>query len=166
MLSGIKKNIRKNYLLKAYQSANRQVCFPTLNKIKKVGFINALGSPIPFNHPFIGQFEITCLNISPDKRPKENHDQTLYKSDSNWIGLPKTQNIDWFVNSTFDLLIDFTAENNDTIEYICAKSLAKFKIAMNKESRVYDLVIKKSGIDFNTFLNEINETILRFNSNK
>lgn len=167
MLASIKKKTRRKLISKVYAGKTNGKAFPTLSSIKSVGIIANEG----FDHK-LAKFGFLCavnsniLLITNEIRPKNHTDEKLYVSDLNFWGLPKPHVIDWFVSKPFDILIDMTSNNTDFIEYICAKSVAKFKVAKNKSAKAYELIIQQAGLSDTGFINEIENAIKGFNSTK
>ena len=165
MIKWFKLKMRNAIIDSSLKNVRRTIVFPVQEQIKTIGVITIQENTAQTIKNIFGQaVSVDVLKIEPGKRPKENNDAVLYHSDINWLGLPLKSRTEWFTEKCFDLLIDLNSEKNDTIEYICAKSTAQFKVSMNKKTSVYDLIIKQQNIDIKTFLNQILETITRFNS--
>jgi hypothetical protein len=165
MIKWVKQKMRNAIIESSLKSARRTIVFPVQDQIKTVGVITNQDNTAQYVKYIFGQAVLVdVLKFEIGKRPKENNDAVIYHSDRNWIGLPLKNRTEWFTSKCFDLLIDLNSEKNDTIEYICAKSAARFKVSINKNTPAYDLIIKQQNIDLKTFLNQIFETITRFNS--
>lgn len=165
MIKWFKLKMRNAIIESSLKSVRRTIVFPIQKQIKTIGVITNQENTTQKIKSVFGQTVlIDVLKIEPGKRPKENNNKVLYYSDINILGLPLKSRTEWFTNKCFDLLIDLNSEKNDTIEYICAKSEARFKVSKNKNTLTYDLIIKQQDIDIMTFLNQILEIITRFNS--
>lgn len=165
MIKWLKLKMRNAIIESSLRNVSRTILFPIKEQIKTIGAITNQEDTAQTIKNIFGQaVSVDILKFETGKRPKENNDTVLYHSDKNWLGLPLKSRTEWFTSKCFDVLIDLNSEKNDTIEYICAKSAARFKVSANKNTSVYDLIIKHQNIDIKTFLNQILETITRFNS--
>ncbi|MDA3881034.1 MAG: hypothetical protein PF436_11660 [Prolixibacteraceae bacterium] len=152
------------FIHKALKNNKRKVHFPSATKVKTIGIIcDANNNETSLSIPFIKNAKHSVLKIHNTRRPKQNSDMAVYKSDRNLLGLPTKKWIIPFIDETFDILIDLTDGTNQAIEYICARSVAGFKTGTNPESRVYDLIIKHNFENSNSFINEIERTLNNLN---
>jgi hypothetical protein len=161
---GIKYNIRKNKILRASKYNKREVTFPCLSSIRSIGIVSDV-------HVDMGEIDSkfsahsSSLFFVSEIRTKANDDPGVYLNDLNIWGIPKLRRIETFVNQPFDLLINLSEQVNDNIEYVCAKSVAKFKINTRSNGPVYDLVIEQTKGNISTLLSEIERTVSNFNRN-
>lgn len=76
--------------------------------------------------------------------------------DFGWIGEINNQNLQQFIATPFDLLINFDAYNNLYIKYLTFISKAKFKVGYAKtDDRLYNFMIVHKEDDLKTFVSEL-----------
>lgn len=78
--------------------------------------------------------------------------------ETGWYGKPGGQGTHHFIESRFDLLINFCVEECLPLEYICAVSPAGFRIGFNKneENANYDLIlIPKENKDISNLIQNL-----------
>jgi len=106
------------------------------------------------------KFSAIALNFLKHPYPKDILDyriSVINKQDLNYIGLPKSDNIEAFTSHPFNLFIDFSSEYNFTCDYISHKSKSSFKIGrLSYLNNPFDLVLEniKDGTGRN-YLNSI-----------
>lgn len=162
--SGFRYKIRENSLRKVVAQNNREVIFPKVLALKSIACIGEF----PVNSALLKKFfeqatQLTVLEISSEKRPKGEVSSIIYMSDLNFWGLPPAKLFNEFVESRFDMLINFAPDSNQVIDYICAQSAAKFKVSKYALSTVYDLIVKVPGLNNDIFLEELKKTLNNFN---
>jgi hypothetical protein len=80
-------------------------------------------------------FEETA-NPLPDTNTITTHDLT-------WLGFPKPEKVEDFLNLEFDVLFNVALEQNFVLDYMTLFSKAKFKVGTSEsESNFFDLNIK------------------------
>jgi len=150
---------------KSSLSSKRDIHFPMPSAIMTIGIIADNRMKFNFKLKSIAKnSELTFLLFDPDKRPKEKSDEVIYVSDLNFWRVPKFKMIDSFVSKPFDILINLMLPDSDAAQYVCAKSIARFKVGRTKNGRVYDLIIDRKEMGIAEFLDEIERTISNFNS--
>lgn len=78
--------------------------------------------------------------------------------DLNWYGLPDMARIKDFVNTEYDMLIDFNHTNHTATESILTLSKAKFIVGRNPECReLYDLLIESNMNEDMKFLELVDQ---------
>lgn len=94
--------------------------------------------------------------------PKLKKDETpprdgITSKDTNWLGIPKWESINRFVNIPFDLLVILDPIPTPTIEYVQAQSAARFKIgaATNLYSDIHLRIDLKEGFELNRFWKDL-----------
>ena len=143
----------------------RQVAFPALHTIHSVGIIRDLDQDFDFySQNWIRNSALTILDFNPKDEDRKQSENEIGLSDFSFWGLPKKQKIENFVSTPFDLLINFSYNDDDAIAYICAKSIAKFKVSTAPFDTIYDLVIDLKQQDGKSFINEIEKTVSNFNT--
>lgn len=100
----------------------------------------------------IGLHKIQCLGYSDEKalpaflNARLNFDAFCQK-DLNWYRIPGGNTVNNFITEEFDILIDLTLEDYLPIQYIVAKSKARFKVGRFTEGnkRFLDMMIDIAG---------------------
>lgn len=165
MLKKLKSNFRDIIIGKALASNSRVVYFPKSNSIKTVGLIaDKYLQTSMFSQKMFSQANFTQLIYTPKNRSKTDSSQSVFRSDLNFWGIPPKKIINWFTNEEFDLLIDCTLQNNGVIDYICAKSEAKFKVSNKNDSKICDLIINQNDKKLSVFFDELENIIVNFNT--
>lgn len=95
----------------------------TISKVQMVGYIDE--KMVPFY----------CLDqLAADY---------FCKKDLNWYGKPEMVQVSDFINTDYDILIDFTRRDLAPIQYMLTLSKAQFIVGGNKENQeFYDLIIE------------------------
>lgn len=92
---------------------------------------------------------------------KENNqpnswDASYTKTDFDWLGHCKSNEVTEFVDQSFDLLISYYKPNRYELKIVTAMSKAKFKVGISDEDeRLHDLIIDVSIKDIDTFKTEL-----------
>lgn len=100
----------------------------------------------------LGLHKIQCIGFVDEKvmppylYAKLNFDAICQK-DINWYRIPHGNTVSNFITEEFDVLIDLTLEDYLPIQYIVAKSRARFKVGRLSESntRFLDMMIDTAG---------------------
>ena len=80
--------------------------------------------------------------IPAKETPEHLPYEAFSKKDIDWIFRPKSNNVNEFQNTPFDILFNFTSTTNKPLEYISALSRAKFRIGTLSENTLcYDLMV-------------------------
>jgi len=165
MGNGFKNNFRRKAIKKAIHNNRRVVIFPDLASVKSIGIVISESFSTEFIAKAFGpRANVHVLEFVARKRQKDEVSSSVFLNDMDFWGLPAPAKISGFIERPFDLLINFSTENVDAIEYICAKSMAKFKIASKTDSNIYDLVIFGTT-DRLSLIEEIKKTLKNFNTN-
>ncbi|MEN9523650.1 MAG: hypothetical protein RL065_2027, partial [Bacteroidota bacterium] len=81
------------------------------------------------------------INISKKKLGQKNIPFNHFlASDVNWYGIPNNSLVDKFMQRHFDLLLNLSANNNQSemvLDFIMAKSNASFRVGEYKEGKEY-----------------------------
>ena len=85
--------------------------------------------------------------------PKLKYDFFCQK-EQNWVGIPNAPFVDEFVNEPFDMLIDLSMEPIFPLQYILAKSVARFKVGSRHadKEKFLDMMIE---LDENHSVNDL-----------
>ena len=79
------------------------------------------------------------------------------------LGKVKSQSLKNFVNSNFDLLINYHLKSNYLLYLISAMSKSKFKLGFNPEDiRYNDLILDIKLLDFASFREESKKYLNKF----
>ena len=163
-MSGIKSKsiIRKTErLLKNKKKENSLKVSSTINT---VGIIVNQGSK--FNFDLLKKLQrdiasgsnnfsvLTCKNTNDSFN--EFRGVSFYEKDFSWNGTLKSKEVNNFLDTDFDMLIDYTKAHNIYNKYFATKSKAKFKVGYaNIDDRLYDLMIAVENEEINQFNNEL-----------
>jgi hypothetical protein len=69
------------------------------------------------------------LIIYKDIKSKEQEDQTIYKNDINWYGVPKSNKVSEFLNKTYDMIFYMVLQPCMPTEFLLRTCQADLKIA-------------------------------------
>lgn len=127
----------------------------------KVGIIYYAEDEAAFNHvrnyvkkvkEELGIHKILALGYSNEKampgylHAKLNFDAFCQK-DLNWYRIPHGNTVSNFIAEEYEVLIDLTLEDHLPIQYVVARSRARFKVGRFSESnkRFHDMMIDMAG---------------------
>ncbi|MDG1373774.1 MAG: hypothetical protein P8P38_00370 [Flavobacteriaceae bacterium] len=80
--------------------------------------------------------------VDLEKNKPNSWDSFFSSNDFDWLGRPKSYEIEEFVDQPFDLLISYYKPNKLELNLVTARSKANFKIGItNEDSRLHDLTI-------------------------
>lgn len=73
--------------------------------------------------------------------------EAICQKDLNWYRIPQGNTVQNFMAEEYEIIIDFTLEDRLPIQYILAKSRARFKVGRWSESnkRIHDMMIDMAG---------------------
>ena len=169
ILKGFKEKSNKKYLNKLL--AKRKV-FVDNSKVKSLGVI--------LNIDEVDDFELfrnlaTFLNVRPNrlkiiafsttKNEKPNFWEVCFSSkDIGWRGAIKNIELQSFLDTEYDVLISYYANDELELKLLTAMSKAKFKIGiLQSDDRLNDLIIKTTLNEFKVFKKEIYKYLNIFN---
>ncbi|MCF8357185.1 MAG: hypothetical protein K9H26_00400 [Prolixibacteraceae bacterium] len=126
-----------------YRTAKRNLCFPSLNSIQSAGIVfdGDEGLPFDLSEKLGIPITIDTLSCKEGKRPQNDNSNTVFSSDLNLLKRPPKRISKPFTEKKFDILINLTDGTNRAMNYICAKSKAKFKVSYIQAGNIFDLVI-------------------------
>ena len=110
----------------------------------------------------------TCEFIGK-KKPEEQESLVYSQKDVSLLGKWKSTELNEFINTSFDYLINLEQESNRYIDYIFAASKAKCRIggATHDGKSPYELIISLSEREgFDKFLKEIHRYLKIINKNE
>ncbi len=126
-----------------YKVAKRDLCFPSLNSIQSAGIVFDSEEGLPFDlTEVLGKpLTIDTITYSEGKRLNDESINTIFSSDINLLKRPRKSLTKPFTEKKFDILINLTDGTNRAMNYICAKSKAKFKVSHIQTGDIFDLII-------------------------
>ncbi len=150
-------------LKKEMQSLNRQVYFQNFKTAKQVGIVFLQNDN--FNTAFndlltffnINRIKVSVMTYTPVRQIPSDFLITLNrfifcKRDLNWYYKPTPKEVRQFIDTPFDMLIDFSAHKEFPLHYIVSLSKAHMKIGRNTyPSNPYDFVVAVSENDQDAF---------------
>jgi len=161
---GLKKVFQKWVLSSAIKSNGRKKVFNNLSKMKHVGIVfernndttaQLVAKLAKFLHDQNIKIEVIAyvnLKKPTDELAQKKSLTLFYKKDLNWIGKPKSDEIQNFIRNKFDLLIKADFSHSFPIEYICAASQAALIAGPNDDLRnIYDFIIEVQNDSMNDF---------------
>jgi hypothetical protein len=101
--------------------------------------------------------KISILGFCDTTETKQVHKTDIFsntiitKNDFTWYGTAKSETLEKFINTPFDILIDLSLEQTFPLEYIVRLSHASFKIGRLNQSLLYDFMIdikNEKNIDY------------------
>ena len=102
----------------------------------------------------------THFNILTYKEKKENYNEfqgtIVTKKDFNWLAALKSDTVREFIESHYDILIDYTATDSPIKKLIVAQINASFKVGcLDDNNELYDLRIKVDPKEIAVFNKEL-----------
>ena len=80
--------------------------------------------------------------VDLEKNKPNSWDSFFSSNDFDWLGRPKSYEIEEFVEQQFDVLISYYKPNQLELNLVTARSKANFKIGIsNEDARLHDLTI-------------------------
>tara|TARA_B110000003_G_C16434667_1_gene451560 strand:+ start:81 stop:599 length:519 start_codon:yes stop_codon:yes gene_type:complete len=102
--------------------------------------------------------------INQEKNKPNSWDSFFSLENFNWLGRPKSVEIDEFTNQNFDLLISYYKTNKDQLNFVTALSKANFKIGINNQDpRLHDLIINVEPSQTEVFKFELSKYLTQLN---
>ncbi len=154
---GFKTTYANSILKKRVKSLKRDISVFNFEKAKSIGILWDTGNEEALSFLLKKfdrkEFEITTLCFN------DGHEGTLENSfnpkETNWLGFPKSQVAEGFINTEFDLLMNISLDESFPMEVITALSKARFKIgSTGKLTQYFDLSIDISKNPNPVFLAE------------
>lgn len=162
---GLKYKVKKRIIQKSFKNNNRNVVYPSLLSIQTIGIIKDAETKFDFSSKKItANSQLLFLNLSDKELTKDIDQMMVSTSDLNFWGLPLNSKIKPFISEPFDLLINFTSSENDIVNFIVAKSAAKFKVGTAPFCRFCDLIINQKEFDGSLFIDELEKAFSNFNT--
>ena len=119
-----------------------------------------------------GIHRIQCLGYYDDKvmphyLAAKLHFDAIHQKDLNWYRIPGGNTVNNFIAEEFDVLIDLTLTDYLPIQYIVAKSRARFKVGRWGDSNTHflDMMIDMAGANsLPQFIAQVDRYLLMINS--
>ena len=144
---GIKAKLAQRKFRKLAEKHKHHPVLPDMNKVKKIGVLWQPAHRRAFKflkEDFMRQKvilrELCVFEDTANPLPDAN---TITHNDLTWLGFPKPEKVNDFINIEFDVLFNLAFEQNLVLDYLTFFSKAKFKVGTSKsESNFFDLNIK------------------------
>lgn len=125
----------------------REVKIPQAGSIKKVAILwqPSEADAFSFLQNHFSKQQVILRNICIDLYNDEGVKATniISAKDLNWMGLPRVESCESFINTEFDLLLNIALYQTLPLTFITALSRAKFKVGWSPaENNFFDLNIK------------------------
>jgi hypothetical protein len=162
--SAIKLKFLKSKIENALSNKSKKGSLQIAKNIKTVGILVNEHSSFNFEALKKLQREIgsgsSNFQVLTYKESKENYNELrgiiFNEKDIAWNGKIKSDEINSFLNESFDMLIDYTFSNTIPKKFLATISKAKFKVGYaNIDDRMYDLMINVTEDDTNKFNTEL-----------
>jgi len=106
------------------------------------------------------KLDSTHFKILTYKDKKSSYNEfngvVVIENDINWQGNINSKDVNDFLNNSFDILIDYTQHNNQSIQLIVAKIDSKLKVGYkDKNDELYDFMINVGTSEINMFNKEM-----------
>ena len=154
LLENIKKNIAYYWLRKKLSKNTRNTCFHNYDTAKTIILVFDASNQKDYKtvHSFFKQLSdkgirVQMLGFNYAKELLDFYQTGVYfsyfsKQDFSWYGAIKNPKLDDLLQEKWDILIDFSIEQNYFIDAITGLSKAQFKIATKKDNAAhYDFII-------------------------
>jgi hypothetical protein len=152
LLEGIKTKQLEKYILKEKLTHQREVVAAPYDNIKSFGLLidGRQNHVVTYIEQFQSELTAAGRNVTVlAYLPKLAKGQTFSlpyfsKSQHNWMGVPNSSEAKSFMQTPFDLLINFSPDKILPLECICALSTAKYIIGNGTEhlNHYYDFLLK------------------------
>ena len=102
--------------------------------------------------------------VDLEKNKPNSWDSFFSLDNFDWLGRPKSVDIDDFVEQPFDVLISYYKPNQLELNFVTARSKANFKIGIsNEDSRLHDLSIDVEPANTEVFKIELIKYLTQLN---
>ena len=154
----VKTKLADWLIKKKLQSRNHQGCVCSLNNAKSAGILWLCDDQVAYKAlaSILKEMNISTKGFCFSEQPISIKGESVFsKQDFNWLGLPKSEQANEFVDTKFDLLIDISMAESKEAQAIRALSMAKFKAGWSQAKPSYfDLQIDVSKRQEPSFLAE------------
>lgn len=162
ILKGFKEKSNINYI---NAQLKKRVVTQANTKVRTIGIIfnseknaNVASFETIVNSLGITKNSIKIVAFKPELKEEEYYNPTYTLKHIGWRGKIKDKNLEKFLNTEFDLLINYYKADVVALKVMSVSSKAKFKVGiLESDERINDLIIKTEINDFNTFVLELNK---------
>ena len=163
IFTGLKKKRIQNVFEKAIRNIDPIVLQIKNEPIEKIGVLideeTYLKNDVEYLLQSILGIDTTAIQIfimRKFKKKDKPSDIHFTVKDFGWIGEINNPNLQKFIETPFDLFINFDAYNNVYIKYLTLMSKGKFKVGYSKtDDRLYNFMIVHEEDDLKTFISEL-----------
>lgn len=156
--------VQTTFSKRLFRTSNRNVVFPSSDKSNSILVLVEENQQFKtedlLNHPIFQNSKIIFFSTELI----EFSSNVIGKKELNFVGIPKKSVLKSEIIEPFDMILNLSNGKNQAIEYICAVSLAKFKIAGQQNKDTYDLIIKQAEINIQQLLEEVVKAIKNLKS--
>ncbi|MCF6349988.1 MAG: hypothetical protein L3J23_03030 [Flavobacteriaceae bacterium] len=163
-LSGIKLKAIIKKTEKLLKRRNEENALEVSSRVNTVGIIVDEGSKFNFESLKELQKNIasdsTNFHVLTCKNTTDNYNEfrgvSFNEKDFSWNGTLKSKEVNFFLESNFDMLIDYTKSATIYKKYLVAKSNAKFKVGYAAiDNRLFDFMIAVENEKISQFNKEL-----------
>lgn len=163
IFTGLKKKRIQNVFEKAIRNIDPIVLQIKNEPIEKIGVLideeTYLKNDVEYLLQSILGIDTNAIQIfimRKFKKKDKPSDIHFTVKDFGWIGEINNPNLQKFIETPFDLFINFDAYNNVYIKYLTLMSKGKFKVGYSKtDDRLYNFMIVHEEDDLKTFISEL-----------
>ncbi len=174
-LTNIRQRLHQHFLQqKMKQNAKIERYSVAYEKVKRIGILfDATQSE---HHSIVTAYRQNLLNEGKTVEmlayidDKQDHDQELFKyfnkKNISWTLEPKGNEIEQFINTPFDVLLNLHIQPVQPLEYISILSKAHLRVGQFRKNKehCYDLMIDTANNDsLNNFIGQVDYMIKRIN---
>lgn len=139
IIFALRMNLLKTYRLsllhKRSSQTERKVRLCNLDNIQKVGilWIEEDLKAFSFLHEQFRMQKVIVRNLCFTENKKSEESNMFSRKDLNWLGFPGGGNIETFIRTDFDILLNLSVVPNFALDVITALSAATLKIGWDRD---------------------------------
>lgn len=148
--------IQTNFSKRTNRTKLRKAIFPSSHKSNSILIL--VDDNQQFNKSLLSKysfFQNSKVIYFSTTNSNSSDGSIIGKQELNFLGIPKKTILKPEIIGPIDVILNLSNGKNQAIEYICAVSLAKFKIAGQQNNDTYDLIIKQAETNIQQFLEEV-----------
>jgi hypothetical protein len=163
--------IGNSILLRKVARIRRKISYSGFDKVKTIGLVWDASATVDF--PSISRFyqkmhdrgtDVRVIAYYPEKELPDRYTAIRFltcikKDETSFFYLPSSREVDTFIRSSFDVLIDLNFTSELPLSYITTLSLASFKVGLTGSylgHETFDLMMElKKPVQVENYLNEI-----------